>query len=105
MDTTFMSSKNSKTSDPRRLLLNLSDKINLKRSDEMLLYQTLAFTKHGKILKSHTKIIKLKYQFQHGMKILNTWWIKFCIRYSTLLWLYLKKYGENTHNSSIENRK
>ena len=71
MDTTFMSSKNSKTSDPRRLLLNLTDKINLKRSDEMLLYQTLAFTKHGKILKSHTKIIKLKYQFQHGMKILN----------------------------------
>ena len=71
MDTTFMSSKNSKTSDSRRLLLNLTDKINLKRSDEMLLYQTLAFTKHGKILKSHTKIIKLKYQFQHGMKILN----------------------------------
>ena len=71
MDTTFMSSKNSKTSDPRRLLLNLTDKINLKRSDEMLLYQTLAFTKHGKILKSHTKIIKLKYQFQYGMKILN----------------------------------
>ena len=71
MDTKFMSSKNSKTSDPRRLLLNLTDKINLKRSDEMLLYQTLAFTKHGKILKSHTKIIKLKYQFQYGMKILN----------------------------------
>ena len=71
MDTTFMSSKNSKTSDPRRLLLNLTDKINLKRSDEMLLYQTLAFTKHGKILKSHTKIIKLKYQFQYGMKIFN----------------------------------
>ena len=66
-----MSSKNSKTSDSRRLLLNLTDKINLKRSDEMLLYQTLAFTKHGKILKSHTKIIKLKYQFQYGMKILN----------------------------------
>ena len=71
MDTKFMSSKNSKTSDPRRLLLNLADKINLKRGDEMLLYQTLAFTKHGKILRSHTKIIKLKYQFQHGMKILN----------------------------------
>ena len=66
-----MSSKNSKTSDSRRLLLNLTDKINLKRSNEMLLYQTLAFTKHGKILKSHTKIIKLKYQFQYGMKILN----------------------------------
>ena len=34
MDTIFMNSKNSKTSDPHRLLLNLIDKINLKRSDE-----------------------------------------------------------------------
>ena len=30
MDTMFMTSENSKTSDPHRLLLNLSDKINLK---------------------------------------------------------------------------
>ena len=34
MDTVFMSSKNSKTSNPYRLLLNLTDKINLKRSDK-----------------------------------------------------------------------
>ena len=32
MNTTFMSSKNSITSDPCRLLLNLLDKINAKRS-------------------------------------------------------------------------
>ena len=31
MDTIFMNSDNSKTSDPHRLLLNPSDKINLKR--------------------------------------------------------------------------
>ena len=29
-----MNSENSKTSDPHRLLLHLSDKINLKRSDK-----------------------------------------------------------------------
>ena len=29
-----MNSKNSKTSDPQRLFLNLSDKINLKRSEK-----------------------------------------------------------------------
>ena len=29
-----MNSKNSKTYDPHRLLVNLSDKINLKRSDK-----------------------------------------------------------------------
>ena len=34
MDTIFMNSKNSKISDPHRVLLNLSDKIDLKRSDK-----------------------------------------------------------------------
>ena len=31
MDTIFMNYENSKTSDPHRLLLNLSDEINLKK--------------------------------------------------------------------------
>ena len=34
MDTVFMSSKNSGTYYPHRLLLNLTDKINLNRSDK-----------------------------------------------------------------------
>ena len=34
MDTIFMNSENSKISDPHRLLLNLLDKLNLKRSDK-----------------------------------------------------------------------
>ena len=38
MNTIFMNSKTSKTSDPHRLLINLTDKINLK-SDK---YQILA---------------------------------------------------------------
>ena len=33
MDTLFMNSRNCKTSDPHRLLLNLSDKTDLKISD------------------------------------------------------------------------
>ena len=36
MDTIFMNSKNSKTSDPHRILLNLSAKINLKTSGKYL---------------------------------------------------------------------
>ena len=44
-----MNSKNSRKSDVHRLLLNLTDKINLGRSDNKLLYQTLAFIIHGKI--------------------------------------------------------
>ena len=34
MDTIFMNSKNSKTSDPERLLLNPTNKIDLRREDK-----------------------------------------------------------------------
>ena len=34
MDTIFMNSENNKTSEPHGLLLNIADKINLKRSDK-----------------------------------------------------------------------
>ena len=34
MNTIFMNSENSKTSDPHRLSLNLSDKIDLRREDK-----------------------------------------------------------------------
>ena len=33
-DTIFMNFENSKTFDPHRLLINLTDKMNLKRSDK-----------------------------------------------------------------------
>ena len=44
----FMNSKNSKTSDPQRLLLNLTGKIYEEKIN-LLLYQILAFAIHGKI--------------------------------------------------------
>ena len=56
MNTISMNSKNSKTSDPYRLLLNLTDKIALRRK-----YKILPFTIHWKVLKSHIRIINLKY--------------------------------------------
>ena len=34
MDTIFMNSKSSRTFDPHKILLNLTDKINLNRSDK-----------------------------------------------------------------------
>ena len=42
MNTIFMNSGNSKTSDPHRLLLNLSDKINLKTSDKYVALSNLS---------------------------------------------------------------
>ena len=41
MDNIFMNSQNSKTSDPHRLLLNPSDKIDLKRSDRYVVLSNL----------------------------------------------------------------
>ena len=41
MDTIYVSSENSKASDPSRLLLNLSDKLNLKRSDRYVVLSSL----------------------------------------------------------------
>ena len=35
-----MNSKNSKTSDPHRLLLNLTDKKNLKKSDKYAFFES-----------------------------------------------------------------
>ena len=41
MDTIFMNSENSKTSDSHRLLINLSGKTNLKRSDKYVALSNL----------------------------------------------------------------
>ena len=30
------------------------------------------------------------------------WWIIFCVRYSRLLWIHFKKYGENTDEPSVQ---
>ena len=37
MDTIFMNSKNSRTNAPHRLLLSLTNKMNLRRSDKYVL--------------------------------------------------------------------
>ena len=41
MNTIFMNSKNSKTSDPHRILLNFTEKINVKRSDKYVALSNL----------------------------------------------------------------
>ena len=63
METIFLNSENSKTSDPHRLLLSFTDKINLKRSDQYVASSNLSIYYSSK--NSHSKIINLKYQLQH----------------------------------------
>ena len=66
-----MNPKNSKTSDPHWLLLNLIDKIHLKKSDKYVGLSNLSTYYNVKIEKSHVRIIDLKYQLQNGMENLN----------------------------------
>ena len=51
MDTIFMNSKKSGTSDPHRLLLNLTDKINLNRSDKYVALSNLSIYYRWKNIK------------------------------------------------------
>ena len=60
MDTIFMNSENSKTSDPYRQLLNLSDKINLKRSDKYVVLSNLSIYYSWKNIKKSYKNNKFK---------------------------------------------
>ena len=70
MDTIFTNSENSKTFDPHRPLLNLPDKMDLRRSNIYVALSNLSIYYTWKNI-SHTKTIKRKYQLQHGMMNLN----------------------------------
>ena len=80
MNTIFMNSENSKTSDPHIPLLNPKNKINykeicnLKKVINMLLFQILA------------------YILYMDWRVWITWWTKFYIRFSRLFWIYIKKW-------------
>ena len=64
-----MNSKNSRTSDPHRLLLSLSDKIELKRIDKYVAVANLSIYYTWENIKKSNKNNKFKYQFWHGMEI------------------------------------
>ena len=60
MDTIFMNFKNSETSNPHRLLLNLTDKINFKRSDTYVALSNLSIYYTWKNIKKSYKNNKFK---------------------------------------------
>ena len=60
MDTLFMNSENSKTSDPHRLLLNLTDEINLRRKDKYIALSNLTIYSIWKNIKKSYKNNKFK---------------------------------------------
>ena len=60
INTVFMNFENSKTSDPHRLLLNLSDKTNLKRSEKYVALSNLSIYYTLKNIKKSNKDNKFK---------------------------------------------
>ena len=71
MDTIFMNSKNSKASDPHRVLLDFTDKTDLRRKDKYIALINLSIYYTWKNIKSLIRTINLKFQIQHKMKNLN----------------------------------
>ena len=67
MDTIFMNSENSKTSNPHALILNLIDKIDLRRSEKSIALSYLSIYYTWKNIKNHITIINLKHLLQDGM--------------------------------------
>ena len=72
MDTIFINSENSRTSEYHVLVFKLTDKLDLRRGQKSVALSNLSIYYTWKnIKKVHTIIINLKYLHQHGVKSLN----------------------------------
>ena len=71
MDTIFMNSENSRTSEYHVLTLKLTDKLDLRRGQKTVRYQILVFIIRGKTSRAQTIMINLKYLPQCGVKNLS----------------------------------
>ena len=60
MDTIFINSENTKTSEPHRLLLNFADKVNLKGSDKYVALSNLSMYCTWKDIKESYQTNKFK---------------------------------------------
>ena len=103
MNAIFMNSKNSRTSDPHRSLLNLIDQINLKRSDKYIDLSNLSIQYSWKNIKKSYKNNKFiisvptcneEFKLPDGSYSVSD--IKDCFEY------ILKKHGEKTDNPSVK---
>ena len=103
MNPIFMNSKNSKTFDPHRLSLILTDKINLKISDKYVALPNLSIYYTWKNIKKSYKNNRFKIlapasnkEFELPGGPYSVWDIQDCFEY------ILKKHGEKTFNPSIK---
>ena len=103
MNTVFMNSKNSETSDPHRLLLlNLTDKINLKSSDKYVALSNFSINYTWKNIKKLYKNNKFKISAPSWNKELELADGSYSVSCIQDYFEYIfKKNGEKTDNPSI----
>ena len=65
-----MNTENSKTNEPHRFKLDLTDKLNLKNPNKNMALTNLSIYYTWKNIKSKTITINLKFLHQHGMILL-----------------------------------
>ena len=102
MDTIFMNSENSKTSEYHVLVLELTDKLDLRRGQKTVALSNLIFIIRGETKIAHTIIINLKYLPQRGAKIFELQDGSYSISDIQDYFEYiLKKHSESVDNPSI----
>ena len=70
METIFLNSKNSKTSEPQRFKLDLTDKLSLKNLNKNIALVNLSIYYTGKNIKQNTTTTNLKFLPHFGMILL-----------------------------------
>ena len=71
MDTIFMNSENSKTTEPHVLILKLTDKLGLRRGEKSIVSSNVSIYYTWKKIKGSYNNNQFKYQLQLGMVNLN----------------------------------
>ena len=70
METIFMNTENSKRSEPHRVKLDLTDKLNLKNPNKNMVLANLGIITLGKASNQNTRTINLKFSHQLRMILL-----------------------------------
>ena len=96
-----MNSENSKTSDSHRLLLNLTDKINLKRTYKYVPLSSLSIFYTWKNIEKSYKSNKFKIAARTWNEEFELSGGSYSVRYSRLFWVCHKKYETVTDNATI----
>ena len=98
-----MNSNNSKTSDPHRLLLNLTDKIDLRRKDKYIALSNLSIYYTQKNIKKSYKNNKIKISAPTWNEVFELPDVSYSISDIQDYFEYIsKKHGEKTVNPSIK---